>query len=339
MARGKRALLIALLLASLLLVALGATARELWLEAREVEIDLHEEPVVALAPLGSDTVVCARLDGTIEAVKVPGGELSWKVRVLAVPVAMVARDGFVAVGVNGAVMCFREGRFVTGVALAEGYWYPESVSLLPSRRPGGARLAWLVVPTGGHALYVRELTGEPDERIGQATQWLAPDGRMGEAAQWLAVTENRLFALGAAEGLFAVDPWTLVGEKAADAEPTILSHLVAGPRGVAWEQYHALHLWRPGSPPARILEEDELYPVAFDDSGELLATVLRKAGWPFLVRLYDLEREKWWSCEILDPAAVAFVGDRIVIGDNSGKLHVLPTPRVRFQRSWKPLER
>ena len=176
---------------------------------------------------------------------------------------------------------------------------------------------------------------------------------------WFAVSGNRLFALGE-DGLLSVDPWTLSGKKIADAEPASRSELVAGPRGAAWSLLVAgprgvawmgsgLHLWRPGAAPAVILSKNNdagsAYPMAFDDSGELLATIQQKPtlqagrgdlGWPFWVRLYDLEREKWWSHEVVGAMAVAFVGDRLVVGDDSGKLHVLPTPRARFQRSWKP---
>ncbi len=342
MARGKRALLIALLVAGSLLAALGATARELWLEAREVEIDLHEGPIHALAALGSDTVVCG-LDDRLEAVQVPGGEVCWRASHLGAR-KIVAGEGFVAVRLAGSlgyepgIRVLHNGQVVRAVGLeSPPRPEPPSLGLLPSKRPGGARLAWIDTDERGGHVRARELTGKPDVQIGPA-------------ARWLAVSGNRLFALGE-DGLLSLDPWTLAGEKVADGERTNSAQLVAGPRGVAWKNRwgDALRLWRLGAASDVILSEDDdvddASPMAFDDSGELLATISQKTKpgaetrdwpWPYWVGLYDLERKKWWRREILGAAAVAFVGDRLVVGDALGRLHVLPTPRARFQRSWQP---
>ncbi len=333
MARGKRALLIALLIAGSLLAALGVVARRLWLEAREVEIDLHEGQIMGLAPLGSDTVICARVDGTVEAVQIPGGVVRWRVRLSRDPLTVVTRDDFVAVGLpDNGIACLRNGQVVTTVPLADSGGFPWKLGLLPSKRPGGARLAWITFGQGSRTIHSRELTGEPDVRVGQD-------------AQSLAATGNRVFALDF-HGLLSVDPWTLQGEKVADAGSTLGTKLFAGPRGVAWyhgEKDKRLHLWRPGRAPIQILDnDDDCWDLAFDDSGELLATLDRKPavsdkGGQFWVGLYDLEHEEWWSRELEDAARVAFVGDRLVVGDRlRGKLLVLPTPRARFQRSWQP---
>ncbi len=345
MARGKRALLIALLVAASLLAGIGATARELWLEAREVEIDLHQGAILALAALGSDAVVCARGDGTVEAIQVSGGHVRWRVRFNGGGgvFKMVEREGFVAMGCLpysggsmtpsvGRIAVLRDGQVVAEVA-PDRHWLPMWVDLLPSQRPGGARLAWIETDDGCR-VHARELTGEPDERIVQVA----------ESLESLAVSGNRLFALGS-EGLLSFDIWTLKREKVADTHSAGGLRFAAGPRGVAWGRGvsdHGIDLWRPGTAPVEILE-DYCWCVAFDDSGELLAAIHgkrdpREDSW-FSIGLYDLESERWWTREIPGARGVAFVGDRLVVGDTSGKLTVLATPRARFQRSWKPLVR
>jgi hypothetical protein len=75
---------------------------------------------------------------------------------------------------------------------------------------------------------------------------------------------------------------------------------------------------------------------AFDDSGDLLATldqVESNGGWYGTVTsrsalICDLPQRAWWRVQLDDPTALAFAGSRLVVGDASGKLHVIPSPRA-----------
>jgi hypothetical protein len=333
MARRKRALRVALVLALLLLAGLGAGALRAWEETRVRVVEIGGVGVFALTPLDSATVVVA-VGREVKAVEIPLGRVRWSFTMESPPGTLSARDGLVPTlserdAFHTVIEVRREGTVAASIRDRTSALGP--LAIAPTGRPGVERLFW-----------VRDRE-PPDKRSVRAIRTLEIGARdpveiaIDDDINDIAASGANVAAVGA-NGVYSIDPATLAVEKILDHGGSRNASVAVSPRGaIAWSADYGTMLWVPGQgEPVALLDTPVTLSKCFDESGSFFACIDWSRVHGPRARLYEIPTQRWWRAPVEYALAVTFLGEQVVIEDAaSGRLHIIPLPRAHFERNWE----